>query len=255
MSRIFTRLSISLNEIIVINETETLHYLLSVLRLKKGDSVSIFNAKDGEFLAEIISINKDKCTLKTIKLLRLIFGQDYSYQNIYFGVSLIKQDRFLDCIDMLTQLGVLNFFPLQSKYTQKSYLKLGKIEKRAIGSIQQSGRMVLPYINNVLTLEKFLKIKQNNDILLCADKGGIDFNSFLRLWKTQFQANIFKMSKIFLLVGPEGGFANDEASLISSYSNTFFIKLNQCILRSETAAINLFCNISVLQDLLKGISE
>jgi 16S rRNA (uracil1498-N3)-methyltransferase len=253
MSRIFLRLSISLNTVITISNADVVHYLFSVLRIKKGDNLIIFNSIDGEFLAEITSIGKSICTVNVIKLLRLVCHTDYQFQNLYFGISLIKQDRFLDCLDMLTQLGVLNLFPLEAQYTQKIYLKLDKIEKRTINAIQQSGRIILPNINSVITLKQFLDFKQEGDIMLCGDKNGMDFDNLVKQWKKQFTSNILNINKLFLLIGPEGGFSNEEINLISSYSNTFFIQLSKYNLRAETAAVSLFCNLQALHNLLNGV--
>ena len=222
------------------------HYLCHVLRVKEKNKIIIFN-QEKEVLFSIEEISKKYITLFKDKILRLTKNLKYVFNNVIFLIPIIKLDRFLSSVDMLVQMEILNIQPTFFSRSQYNYVNEKKVYSRIVASVEQSNGMRIPRLLQSKKLLDCLLILREEDILIYANHNFIQEISFTLIKKLN---NILKDGlpdkKLFLLVGPEGGFSDEEICLLQSKNNCHSIMLTNTILRSETACVVLLSKILFL---------
>ena len=198
------------------------HYLTKVMRVKENEVFSLFN-KNSEWEAKIIGISKSIVEFKTIKQLR----QKENTKELWLAFSPIKSNYQNFMIQKATELGVTKFLPIIFDRTVVRKINKERLDKIVIEASEQSNRMNLPIIEESQNLNNFLKTKSMNLIF------------------TDLNSNTNKIDKskltnkpICIIVGPEGDFSEAEREEILSFSSVQAIKINENILRSETAVIS-----------------
>ena len=210
-------------EHLIIDGTKA-HHLLNVLRVKKGEYMRPFNQETGEFLGLIEEVSKKHITIKIEKKLKDL----ESRSKITLAFAPIKPDRLKFMIEKCTELGVDGFVPVLTQRTIIRDLKSHKIESYITGATEQSERVSVPFINEITTLTDFLKA-HTSSVILCCDESLKDSNFISK--------HIPKDSEVMILIGPEGGFSEQDRNTMKTYQNIKYVSLGQNILRAETAAI------------------
>ncbi len=201
------------------------HYAKDVMRLKIGDSLSIFNSQ-GEWNAIIESYEKEGTRIKILKKAR---DKD-NEKNIWLAFSLIKQNPLNFLIQKGTELGVQKFVPILSERTIVKKINIERIKKIIVESSEQSNRISVPEIKNLEPLKKFLfQFPKNGYLIFC------DINCNKNNLKNILSKKI--EGPICVLIGPEGDFSETERQLIIELNQTHSMSLANNILRAETAAI------------------
>ena len=198
------------------------HYLTKVMRLKIGDNFSLFN-KNGEWEANILNISKFIVEFIVTKQLR----QKENIKELWLAFSPIKSNYFNFMIQKATELGVTKFLPIIFDRTVVRKINKERLSKVIIESSEQSNRLVIPTIEDPKTLDKFLNL--NNFQLIFTD---------LNSKNTKINSSIMSDKPVCIIVGPEGDFSESERQKILSYKDVRAIKINENILRSETAVIS-----------------
>ena len=198
------------------------HYLTKVMRLKIGDNFSLFN-KNGEWEANILNISKFIVEFIVTKQLR----QKENIKELWLAFSPIKSNYFNFMIQKATELGVTKFLPIIFDRTVVRKINKERLSKVIIESSEQSNRLVIPTIEDPKTLDKFLNL--NNFQLIFTD---------LNSKNTKINSSIMSDKPVCIIVGPEGDFSESERQKILSYKDVQAIKINENILRSETAVIS-----------------
>ena len=203
---------------------EHTHYVVNVMRLKRGSNLYFFN-NDGEWLSEIIFLNKDRVEVKYLKKIK----DSFKPSNIELAICLVKKGPMDTILQKATELGVHKIIPILSERTEVKKLNLERAKKIVIEATEQSNRFFPPEISKETNLKDFLRNLDGSSKLLFAD-----VNS-----KNYLKKEILKEANFFsLLIGPEGDFSSNERELISSKSNTYSFSLSKNILRSDTAVIS-----------------
>ena len=224
--RLFFKESLSLNLISKLDKSQS-HYLLKVMRLNIGQSFSLFN-QSGEWESEIKEINKGIVEFLVIKKLRSANNE----KEIWLAFSPIKLNYLNLMIQKATELGVTKFIPILSERTIVRKLNDKRLNKIIIEASEQSNRLKVPKLDKILNLDEFLKLNQNTNIIfgdLNTDNSKINFKS---------------SEPLCILIGPEGDFTVKERENILKLKKLIPLKINQNILRSETAAISMISIIS-----------
>ena len=198
------------------------HYLTKVMRLKIGDNFSLFN-KNGEWEANILNISKFIVEFIVTKQLR----QKENIKELWLAFSPIKSNYFNFMIQKATELGVTKFLPIIFDRTVVRKINKERLSKVIIESSEQSNRLVIPTIEDPKTLDEFLNL--NNFELIFTD---------LNSKNTKINSSIMSDKPVCIIVGPEGDFSESERQKILSYKDVQTIKINENILRSETAVIS-----------------
>ena len=198
------------------------HYLVKVMRIKKNEVFSLFN-KEGEWEAKILGISKSIVEFKTTKQLR----HKENTQELWLAFSPIKSNYQNFMIQKATELGVTKFLPIIFDRTVVRKINKERLEKIVIEASEQSNRINVPLIESPQTLDSFLK-KDTMDLIFT------DLNSDnIKLDKSKFTEK-----PVCIIIGPEGDFSEAERDKILSFKGVQSVKINENILRSETAVIS-----------------
>ena len=211
---------------------EHTHYVVNVMRMKRGSSLNFFN-KDGEWSSEIIFLNKDRVEVKYLKKIK-----DPTYpSNIELAICLVKKGPMETILQKATELGVKRIIPILSERTEVKELNLERAKKIVIEATEQSNQLFPPEISKATNLKDYLNKLDGSTKLLFAD-----VNS-----KNNLNIEMLKETNFFsLLIGPEGDFSPNERELINSKSNTYSFSLSENILRSDTAVISAISLVKFL---------
>ena len=224
--RLFFKESLSLNLISKLDKSQS-HYLSKVMRINIGQSFSLFN-QSGEWEAKIKEINKGIVEFSVIKKLRSANNE----RDIWLAFAPIKLNYLSLMIQKATELGVTKFIPILTERTIIRKLNDKRLNKIIIEASEQSNRLKVPKLEKILKLNEFLKLNQNTIIIfgdLNTDNSKINFKS---------------SDPLCILIGPEGDFTLKERKNILKLKKLIPLKINQNILRSETAAISMISIIS-----------
>ncbi len=219
--RLYFLENLSLNLVDKLDKSQS-HYILKVMRLKIGDNISLFN-KSGEWEAKILNISKTIVEFKVTQQLR----QKENSKELWLAFSPIKSNYFNFMIQKATELGVTKFFPIIFDRTVVRKINKERLNKILIESSEQSNRLIVPTIEDPKTLNEFLNL--NNFELIFTD---------LNSKNTKIDTSKLSDKPICIIIGPEGDFSESERQKILSYKGVQPIKINENILRSETAVIS-----------------
>jgi len=234
LNRIYFNCTLSKGSIINLNE-KYLHYLKNVLRLKINDQFRIFNGTEGEFIATIIDITKNNISINLSDFIR----KPTTEVELTLGLCIIKPDKMIDAINMAVQLGVTKIIPLTSQRSQFKEVNNDRLLKCIIEATEQTERLSPPTLSTTKLLKRFNK--EMNGIIIYANENESESNSLIKLGNLK--------SNISLIIGPEGGFSDEELSIFSLWDNTFSISLGSNILRTETAVATALAQIMLIRNM------
>ncbi|MDB2371664.1 16S rRNA (uracil(1498)-N(3))-methyltransferase [Alphaproteobacteria bacterium] len=225
MKRIYNKSNLVKGNTYHLEEKYYIH-LIKVMRLNIGEQINLFNEKNGEWNAKIIDIKKN--TLIAEVLDQTLPPKNLS--NISLLFSPIKHLNSESVVRQSTEIGIKNLFPTKFQRTVVSKINLSKYEAYSVGAAQQSGRLSLPTIFQIEKLTNQKKLLQSSNVLMFDENlKGILIDE---VPKENFT------DSILVIVGPEGGFVNEEREFIKANSKNFFnIKLGSQILKADTAVI------------------
>ncbi len=224
--RLFFKESLSINLTSKLDKSQS-HYISKVMRIKEGESFSLFN-NTGEWEAKVNEINKGILKFTIVKKLR----SSKIEKEIWLVFAPIKLNYLNLMIQKGTELGVTKFIPILTERTIVRKLNEKRINKIIIEASEQSNRLKVPSLEKLTKLENFLKMNQNINIIF----GDLNTNNN--------KINLNNSHPICILIGPEGDFSENERAIISSLKNVIPLKINENILRSETAAISIISIIA-----------
>ena len=205
-----------------LTKEESRHAIKS-LRLKIGDEIDILNGRGRVFHAVIQEENEKKVNFK------ITSSDEYDSlkPRLHMAVSPLKfNDRFEFFVEKACEMGVHSVTPLICQRTERKMIKTDRLKRIAISALKQSGNPYLTEIRESLQLSEFLeKDKSTSKLVAHLDKSGTK-----RLPELNFT------NEITVLIGPEGGYSDEEVGKLKKGHYTF-IDLGPNILRTESAAM------------------
>jgi len=198
------------------------HYVNKVMRVKENETFSLFNSS-GEWEAKILNISKGVVEFNVTKQLR----QKENPKVLWLAFSPIKSNYFNFMIQKATELGVTKFIPIIFDRTIVRKINKERLEKVIIEAAEQSNRINVPDIEDPKSLDDFLN---NNKVDLIFT----DLNSE----NTKVDLKKVTDKPTCVIIGPEGDFSEEERAKILKFSGVQPLKINENILRSETAVIS-----------------
>jgi 16S rRNA (uracil1498-N3)-methyltransferase len=198
------------------------HYVSKVMRIKENEVFSLFNSS-GEWEAKILSISKNIVEFNITKQLR----QKETTKELWLAFSPIKSNYFNFMIQKATELGVTKFLPIVFDRTIVRKINKERLEKVIIEAAEQSNRINVPSIEEPQSLNSFLK-NSKMDLIFT------DLNTS----NTKIDLNQLTSNPTCVIIGPEGDFSEVERQEILKFNGVQAIKINENILRSETAVIS-----------------
>jgi len=233
--RLFFPESLSLNLSSKLDKSQS-HYLTKVMRIKVGESFSLFN-KSGEWEAKINEISKGVVEFIVTKQLR----HKENSKEVWLAFSPIKSNYFNFMIQKATELGVTKFVPIITDRTIVRKINYERVKKIIIEAAEQSNRLMVPKIEKAQNLKSFLEKNNNKVNMIFCD---IDTKN------QKLDSKIKKEIKpICIIIGPEGDFTENEREQILKFKDLQSLKINNNILRSETAVISALSIINYFLNL------
>ena len=198
------------------------NYLGNVLRLKEGAPVELFDDRTGAWRATIVETGRKRVTLDVAERLRL----REAVPDLWLLFAPIKRGRIDWLIEKATELGVDRLIPVMTRRTIVERLNLDRLRAHAIEAAEQCGRTALPTISEPTPLAKMLKGWPAERALYFADESG---------GAPLLDAG--RAGPAAILIGPEGGFTDEERAAIRALPQACAITLGPRILRADTAAL------------------
>ena len=227
--RLFFKESLSLNLTAKLDKSQS-HYVNKVMRVKVGEVFSLFN-DSGEWEAKILNISKSIVEFNITKQLR----QKENAKDLWLAFSPIKSNYFNFMIQKATELGVTKFIPIIFDRTIVRKINKERLEKVIIEAAEQSNRINVPSIEEPQSLKDFLS-NEKMDLIFT------DLNS----QNKKIDLDKLTNNPTCVIIGPEGDFSEEEREKILSFKGVQPIKINENILRSETAVISALSIVSYL---------
>ena len=224
--RLFFKESLSLNLNSILDKSQS-HYLSKVMRIKTSESFSLFN-QSGEWEAKVLDINKGIVEFTVTKKLRSAENE----KEIWLAFAPIKLNYLNLMIQKATEIGITRFIPILTERTVVRKLNEKRINKIIIEASEQSNRLKVPSLDKLTKFDTFLKSNQNTNIIF----GDLNTNNK--------KLDLKNKDPLCILIGPEGDFSVRERENISKLKKIIPLKINDNILRSETAAISMISIIS-----------
>ncbi|HEV2748443.1 MAG TPA: 16S rRNA (uracil(1498)-N(3))-methyltransferase [Allosphingosinicella sp.] len=198
------------------------NYLANVLRLGPGDQVKLFDDRTGEWLAELVDAGKRRVELRVVRRLR----EREPVPDLWLLFAPIKRGRVDWLVEKATELGVARLLPILTHRTVVDRLNLDRLAAHAVEAAEQCERTALPELRPPRKLEAALREWPADRALLFADEmGGTPLTSAAA------------PGPAAILIGPEGGFTDEERHAIRALPQTVRVSLGPRILRADTAAV------------------
>ena len=219
--RLFFPESLSINLSSKLDKSQS-HYLSKVMRVNIGEKFSLFN-QSGEWEAKIAKIIKGVVEFSITKKIR----SNTNEKEIWLAFAPIKLNYLNLMIQKATELGVTRFTPILTNRTIVRKINEKRVNKIIVEASEQSNRLKVPQLDEIIKLDDFLKFNQKTNIIF----GDLNTNNK--------KLNINSTEPLCILIGPEGDFTIKERENISNQKKLIPLKINKNILRSETAAISM----------------
>lgn len=243
MHRFFLQQDLNKDDEISLNK-DLSHQIINVLRMNEGDKFELFNNTEKYFFSEI--------TLKENNVVNCKILSEFSdsKKNLEINVfqSIIKSAKMELIIEKLTEIGISSFNPIVTERTQKkdvesfSENKLERLKKISIESSEQSGKILLPEINNKVNIKEIdFKKNDNTNIIFYENiKDSVSINNIKK--------NLFNEKSISIFIGPVGGFSINEIEFLKN-QESIILNLGNTIFKSDTASI---ISVSLLKFIIEG---
>jgi len=205
-------------------------YLTQVMRLKLGDSLLVFNGRDGEWRCVIVEILKKGVVLRAEEQVRpQAMGPD-----VRLLISVVKKSALEFAVEKATELGARRVGLVVTHRTQAQHARMDRLDAIAIEAAEQTGRLDVPMIDAPAKLADLLDgWEAGRRLLFCDETGGAP------AWTALGEPSPSRGEggRWAILIGPEGGFSPEERDRLRALPFTTAVSLGPRILRADTAAI------------------
>jgi 16S rRNA (uracil1498-N3)-methyltransferase len=223
--RLYVAAPLQEGDVVVLDRGQT-HYLTTVLRLSAGQRVLVFNGCDGEWDATIEG-GRRSATLRVAERTR----PQTDSGDLHYLFAPLKSARLDYMVQKAVEMGVSRFQPVLTRHGQIGRVNLDRMRANAIEAAEQCGVLSLPEIAPPAALTGILAAWQADRHVVFCDEAAAIADPLRAL------ASIPAHTPLAVLVGPEGGFADDERSALLKLPNVIRLALGPRILRADTAAV------------------
>ena len=215
------------------------NYLLNVLRLRRGDPVLVFNGREGEWRGSLSGPGK-RAAIRIETCLR----PQPRPGDLHFLFAPLKHARLDYLVQKAVEMGAAHLQPVMTRHTQVARVNLDRMRANAIEAAEQCGVLHVPTVGTAVGLEAAVSAGR---LLIFCDESAEVSDPVAALVAARP-----RQSPISILIGPEGGFADEERSMLTKLPNVVPIALGPRILRADTAAV---AALALVQAVLGDWSE
>jgi 16S rRNA (uracil1498-N3)-methyltransferase len=208
------------------------NYLVSVLRLKPGDGVLVFNGQDGEWRAELGAPRKKSAVLALVERTR----EQTPAGDLHYLFSPLKHARLDYMVQKAVEMGVSRLQPVLMRHTQSERVNVSRMRANAIEAAEQCGIVNLPEVEEPRQFGALVRGWKAERLLVFCDEEA-DVKDPVAALASARGGGIAGPLPVSILVGPEGGFAESERTALLKLPNVVRLALGPRILRADTAAV------------------
>jgi 16S rRNA (uracil1498-N3)-methyltransferase len=224
--RLFVDAALAPGETVALERNQS-NYLGNVLRLSAGGTILVFNGRDGEWQASIAG-RKRPDSLEIVAQTRT---QDRLPDLIYVFAPL-KHARLDYMVQKAVEMGASSLQPVSTRFTQVSRVNTERMRANVVEAAEQCGLLCIADVAEPMPLERYLGLREPQRLLIFCDEAADTANPLQAL-----QGEGMASKGVDVLIGPEGGFAEDERALLLRQPRTLRLSLGPRILRADTAAV------------------
>jgi len=202
------------------------HYLAHVLRMAEGAELLVFNGRDGEWKASVKAVGKKAVQLSVEEQTR----PQPETPDLVYAFAPLKAGRLDYLVQKAVEMGAGVLQPTLTQHTQAPKVPVEKYEANVIEAAEQCGVLAVPAVRQPVKLERLLAEWEKDRRLIYCDESAAGDNP-LPILQT------IEERKLGLLVGPEGGFSDEERKMLTALPFVTAIPLGSRILRADTAAV------------------
>jgi 16S rRNA (uracil1498-N3)-methyltransferase len=231
--RLFVEASLAAGATLPLDRGQT-NYLINVLRRKSGDPVLVFNGRDGEWRAQLDAVSRKGASLTVVEQAR----PQTAPGDLHYLFVPLKQARLDYLVQKAVELGVSRLVPVLTRHGQVARVNLDRISANAVEAAEQCGILAVPEVAPPIALERLLADWVPERLMVfCDEEAPVrDPVAVLEEARDTTPPALGRMP-ITVLVGPEGGFAEDERAALLKLPNLVRLSLGPRILRADTAAV------------------
>lgn len=225
MQRLFVESDLSGDGTVALSAQQS-HYLTNVMRMREGGELLVFNGRDGEWRSVIAVASKKSVTLSLAEQTR----PQPATPDLVYCFAPIRAGRLDYMVQKAVEMGAGVLQPVITQHTQMTKIGTDRLQANAVEAAEQCGVLAVPTVREPLKLERLLADWDADRVLIFCDESAAGDNPV--------EAMIgLKGRKLALIVGPEGGFSEDERRQLHALDFVTAIPLGPRILRADTAAV------------------
>jgi len=206
-------------------ERDQAHYLFGVMRRGTGDGVLLFNGRDGEWLATVAEAGKRAGSLACVSQ----SGPQRMPPDLWLLFSPIKKARTDFIVEKAAEMGAARILPVQADFTNSERIRQDRLQAHAVEAAEQCGGTYVPEVSNLQKLDRLLSDWPDDRQLMFCDESRTAAPVLPALQGAA-------PGPWAILIGPEGGFAPEEAARLHALPGVLPVTLGPRILRADTAA-------------------
>jgi 16S rRNA (uracil1498-N3)-methyltransferase len=213
-------------------EREALNYLINVLRLKSGDAVLLFNGRDGEWGARLELSGRKAAKLNVAERTR----EQIRSNDLHYLFAPLKHARLDYMAQKAVEMGASRLWPVLTRHTQAGRINLARLRANAIEAAEQCGILNIPEVAEPVKLDALVRDWIPERLLVFCDEDA-DVKDPVAALAGARGAGLAGPLPVSVLVGPEGGFTEEERAALMRLPNVVRLALGPRILRADTAAV------------------
>jgi 16S rRNA (uracil1498-N3)-methyltransferase len=224
--RLFVEAPLAPGEVVALERNQS-NYLGNVLRLGAGDSILVFNGRDGEWQAQIAGRKRPDSLTITAQTR----PQD-RLPDLAYVFAPLKHARLDYMVQKAVEMGAASLQPVLTRFTQVSRVNGERMRANVIEAAEQCGILSVATVGEPLTLDRYLGQRDASRLLVFCDEAADVADPLQALAKERAASG-----GIDILIGPEGGFAEEERGILLRQPRTLRLSLGPRVLRADTAGV------------------
>ena len=224
--RLFVEAALAAGETIPLAREQS-NYLGNVLRLSAGETILAFNGRDGEWQASIAGRKR----ADSLEIMDQTRPQD-RLPDLAYVFAPLKHARLDYMVQKAVEMGASSLQPVSTRFTQVSRVNSERMRANVIEAAEQCGILSIATVADPIPLDRYLSQRETARLLVFCDEAA-DVRSPLQA----LQSGLSATNGIDVLIGPEGGFAEEERALLLRQPATLRLSLGPRILRADTAGV------------------
>jgi 16S rRNA (uracil1498-N3)-methyltransferase len=224
--RLFVEAPLAPGETVMLARDQS-NYLGNVLRMSAGDTILVFNGRDGEWQAAITGRKR----ADSLEIMTMTRPQDRLPDLAYIFAPL-KHARLDYMVQKAVEMGASSLQPVLTRFTQVSRVNSERMRANVIEAAEQCGILGIAAVAEPVALDRYLNQRNAERLLVFCDEAA-EVQSPLQA----LQSGLSTTHGIDVLIGPEGGFAEEERAILLRQPRTLRLSLGPRILRADTAAV------------------